>query len=120
MKVNPILVGRECRDQSREVGIFYGNVSLTPHDQSVYLPQFIHSLRIELDEILNNRINPDGFILDLGPTTDDCSARIELIGADAKLSFEVNAGEVIVTTLPPTYLVKIYQRVIKIFGCFKI
>ena len=98
--------------QLQEVGIFYQDLALTPVDKMAYLPQFSHSMSIELEELRSGKINPEGFFLDLGPTTDDCSCRIELAGEKAKVSFDIDGYATQVTNIPIYYLISVYEEVI--------
>ncbi|WP_231758801.1 hypothetical protein [Microbulbifer elongatus] len=106
------VMGTNDHEQLRDVGIFYKDVSLTPVDRMAYVPQFICSMKNELEELRNRRINEDAFFLNLGPTTDDCSARIKLVGGQARISFDIEGGVVFLTSLPITYLVELYEKVI--------
>ena len=62
----------------REVDIWVGGERVTYIDNLVYLPQFIASLKRELDCIESGDISDDYIALPLGPTTDDVSARFSI------------------------------------------
>lgn len=96
----------------RQVENFYKDLCLTPVDKTVYIPQFCHSMRMELEELTQRKINPDRFFLSLGPTTDDCSCRISLTGEEARLSFDIDNEVVQVAIMPTSYLINTYSRVI--------
>ena len=96
-----------------QIDIWFGEELLTPIDNIAYLPQFVSSLKEELLQLERRDINSDGFFLNLGPTTDDCSSRIKLIGEEAKVTFELEEGTVHLLHTSVSYLIGVYSEVVK-------
>ncbi len=99
-------------DNLIEINIWWANVLLTPIESATYLPQFINSLRYEMGQLVNKQINSDGYFLKLGPTTDDCSFRIKVVGDSAFVSFEVEDSEIHSSTIQVAELIFIYSKII--------
>ncbi|TCI01076.1 hypothetical protein EZV61_19310 [Corallincola luteus] len=96
-----------------EVDIWFKDVHLTPIDNVAYLPQFLHSMRSELEELKEKSINPDGFFLYFGATTDDCSSRIKLEGDTAIVTFEVEEGVIHPMKCSASDLINLYSETIE-------
>lgn len=105
-------IGKRVEDNLYQIDIWLGDVLLTPIDNIAYLPQFIGSMEHELNQLQQREINPDGFFLDLGPTTDDCSSRITLKGEVAEITFELDEKNIYKLNIDVDELKSIYQGVI--------
>ena len=97
-----------------EVEIWNKYDLLTPTDKMVYLPQFIASLEHEIKQLESRDINPDGFFLNLGPTTDDCSCRIEIDGNIAHLSYNLSDQQKKFLSIDINVLISTYQGVVDV------
>lgn len=79
----------EKREGLQQVDIWCNELLLTPLDNMVYLPQFIAALKYELQALESNQFDDGDIFLDLGPTTDDFSARIKLKDQHAEITIEI-------------------------------
>ena len=105
-------IGNKVEDSIHQIDIWLDDILLNPFDNNAYLPQFISSMKNELMQLQQRKINPNNFFLDLGPTTDDCSARVNLKSDIAEVIFELDENRVYKLTIGIEELISIYQSVI--------
>jgi hypothetical protein len=68
-------VGNKLSSDQQEVNIWISNTLVTEFDNCAYVPQFIHSVKLEAIDVVGRDIDDDTMFLDFGPTTDDVSVR---------------------------------------------
>jgi hypothetical protein len=100
----------------REVDIWVGGERVTYIDNLVYLPQFIASLKRELDCIESGDISDDYIALPLGPTTDDVSARFSIAGTEIRLNCLLGNGNRANAALPVIEVIDYYNRCIEVLS----
>ena len=81
-------IGDEIKDGLLRFDIWFCGVRLTVFDNMAYPPSTIGALEFELNQLKNQKINPDNFWFDFGPTTDDFSSRLYLSEDLAFISVE--------------------------------
>ena len=104
-------IGSEIVGGLLRFDIWFNGVHLTLVDNMAYPPSMLESLKFELDQLKNKRINPDNFWFNFGPTTDDFSATLHLKGklACISLEFESNTYNLNISIIE---LQKIYESAI--------
>lgn len=100
----------------REVDIWVGGERVTYIDNLVYLPQFIASLKRELDCIESGDISDDYIALPLGPTTDYVSAKFSIDGKVIKLNCLLGNGNRVNAVLPMIEVTDYYKRCIEVLS----
>ncbi|RTR34227.1 hypothetical protein [Shewanella atlantica] len=110
------VIGEAKDTDIQVVDIWLSGSLVTYFDNSVYVPQFLESLRQELS-ILESGSIPAGYIaLALGPTTDDVSARFKIIGPDLEISFELGESQPKVTHVSLSSTIAAYRECIGLLG----
>jgi len=87
------VLGKKTEEDIQQIDIWVSGELLTFVDNSAYLPQFISSLESELDDLKNGNVDSDYVFLNLGPTLDDVSARIEINGEQVFLKCHLYKGD---------------------------
>ncbi len=100
----------------REVDIWVGGELVTYIDNLAYLPQFIASLKRELDCIERGDISDEYIALPLGPTTDDVSAKFSINGKEIKLNCLLGNGSRANGALPVTEVTDYYKHCIEVLS----
>ena len=100
----------------REVDIWVEGKLVTYIDNLVYLPQFIASLKRELDCIERGDITDEYIALPLGPTTDDVSAKFSIDGKNINLNCLLGNGGRANAALPVTEVTDYYKRCIEVLS----
>ena len=103
-------IGEKTSRDLRVVDVYVGGELVTYYDNTVYVPQFIHSVETEASNIEVGNLSSEYFFLDWGPTTDDVSARGQVANDNLKLSCELRNGKFIEVTLPIEYVVSVYRE----------
>ena len=102
----------------QNVDIWANSVLLTSNDNTVYLPQFIHSLKVELENISSASLKPEDAFLNFDPTTDDVVARADNNQGVSLLKIEVvDSNQVLSLTLKTSVLISYYQKCIDVLTC---
>lgn len=105
-------VGERISQDQRLVNVYVGNELVTFYDNTVYVPQFAHSVEYEASDIEKRNISEEYFFLDWGPTTDDVSARGVIDGDILKLHCELRNGKLVKVEMPIEYVVSVYREVV--------
>jgi hypothetical protein len=100
----------------REVDIWVGGERVTYIDNLAYLPQFIASLKRELDCIERGDIFDEYIALPLGPTTDAVSAKFSIDGKEIKLNCMLGNGNRARAVLPVFEIVENYKQCIEVLS----
>ena len=100
----------------REVDIWVGGERVTYIDNLAYLPQFIASLKSELDYIERGDISEEYIALPLGPTTDAVSAKFYIDGKEIKLNCLLGNGNRANAALPVIEATDYYKRCIEVLS----
>ena len=100
----------------REVDIWVEGKLVTYIDNLAYLPQFIASLKRELDCIERGDITDEYIALPLGPTTDDVSAKFSIDGKNINLNCLLGNGGRANAALPVTEVTDYYKRCIEVLS----
>lgn len=85
-------------------------------DSLAYSPQFIASLKRELDCIERGDINDEYIALPLGPATDDVSAKFYIDGKNINLNCLLGSGGRGNAALPVTEVTDYYNRCIEVLS----
>ena len=93
------VIGDKINRDLREVNIWVSNELVTYIDNTAYLPQFISSLEKELADLKDGNVDSEYIFLNLGPTLDDVSARVELDGNMVFLKCLLYIGDGKIVTL---------------------
>ncbi|WP_394148443.1 hypothetical protein [Shewanella atlantica] len=110
------VIGEFGGPNMREVDIWVGGELVTYIDNLAYLPQFIASLKRELDCIEHGDISDEYIALPLGPTTDDVSAKFSVDEKIFRLNCLLGNGNRITGTLPVIEVVDYYKRCIEVLS----
>ncbi len=109
------VLGNKNEKDLREVDIWIANELVTFIDNTAYLPQFISSLESELDDLKSGNVDSDYVFLNLGPTLDDVSVRVELDGSHIfiKCCLYINDGKIFSVKMNKDELMESYETCIK-------
>lgn len=106
-------IGNEIKDGLLRFDIWFCGVRLTVVDNMAYPPSTISALKFELNQLKNQRINPDNFWFNFGPTTDDFLSRISLSENLASISVEFE-DSIYKLNISIVELQEIYERAINV------
>lgn len=110
------VIGPKINQEQQEVDIWASNVLITHFDHLVYLPQFINSLKCEASDIESGKIDSDYVLFNLGPTTDDVSARATISGDNINIVCDLSEGDInrlIDLTMKTNTIVKLYRDTVE-------
>ncbi len=106
-----LVVGKKISPKQQYVDIWTGGVRLTYIDNLVYVPQFVTSVRREM-EILKTRNLPKCYAaLHWGPTTDDFVGRFKIRNsAEIQLHCKLDNGSKVTTNIAIEKLIAVYSQ----------
>jgi hypothetical protein len=112
------VIGPKINQEQQEVDIWVSNVLITHFDHLVYLPHFINSLNCEASDIDSGKIDSDYIFFNLGPTTDDVSARATIRGDNINIvcdltESDININRLIHLTAKTNTIVKLYRDTVE-------
>ena len=107
------IVGRRTSRDLRVVDIYVGNILVTYYDHTAYVPQFVHSIECDIDDLVGKKIDHSDRFMDWGPTTDDSYVKGVVEGANITLICRLVSGEFVIVEMPTQQLIETYQSVAK-------
>lgn len=109
------VLGDKIDKELQNIDIWIANELVTFVDNTAYLPQFISSLESELDDLKSGNVDSDYIFLNLGPTLDDVSVRVELHGSQIfiKCCLYTDDGKIFSVKMNKNELMESYETCIK-------
>jgi len=106
-------IGNEIKDGLLRFDIWFCGVRLTVVDNMAYPPSTIGALKFELNQLKNQRINPDNFWFNFGPIADDFFSNIYLSSGLAIIKVEFKE-HIHTLEIPIAELSEIYKSAIHV------
>jgi hypothetical protein len=113
-EVFAFVIGQKENATMQIVDIWIENELITKFDNTVYLPQFVNSLTLEVGTLEKNKVQDDYIFLNYGPTTDDVSSRIKFTNDDIHIDVNFNDGKQVRSKIMRTDLIEIYKKTIDV------
>ncbi len=107
------ILGPRLNTQTQDIDIWVSNELVTYYDNSVYLPQFIESLKRELEYFISGEIPENYIAFKFGPTTDDASVRVKISKDKISLRCKLNNGSTVTLKTLTNEVICCYQECIK-------
>ena len=105
-------IGENRSGDLHQVDIWVADVKLTFFDTMAYVPQFIHSVEKEAQDIEDGKINDEYILLNWGPTTDDVIARGRIKDDFILINCDLADGRVATIIIETKQLLSLYRNVV--------